>query len=161
LQSLPGLPAERRRGAAEAFLARRGALLTAERRSGLVARTLALIEAPQLQPLFGPGSRAEVSFAATLVRARGERAEVAGRIDRLGIAGGAIWIADFKTGPAVTRPEHRRQLALYRAAVEPMFPGAKIRAVLLWIDSGRFEELDDLTLSKAYEDWAGEAASPS
>ncbi len=161
LQSLPGLAPERRRAAAEAFLARNGAALSQERRSALVARVLALIEAPELAPLFGPGSRAEVPFAATLLRANGAAAEVEGRIDRLGIADGEVWVADFKTGPARALAEYRRQLALYRAAIAPMFPGAQIRAVLLWIDSSQFEELDDLTLSKAYDDWAGEAASPS
>jgi ATP-dependent helicase/nuclease subunit A len=161
LQSLPALPAERRRDAAQAYLARRGGLIGAERCDALVARVLALIEAPRLAALFGPGSRAEVPFAARLTRANGEAAEVAGRIDRLGIAGGEVWIADFKAGQAQARRDHHRQLALYRAAVRPMFPEAQIRAVLLWIDRGDFEELDDLTLGKAYEDWTREAPSPS
>ena len=59
------------------------------------------------------------------------------------------------------RREYQRQLALYRAAAAPMFGGAEVRAVLLWIDFGEFEELDALTLDKAFEDWAAEAASPS
>jgi ATP-dependent helicase/nuclease subunit A len=161
LQSLPHLAPERRRAAAEAFLARRGAMLSPERRAGLVARALALIEAPALRALFGPGSRAELPFVAALARADGERVLVPGRIDRLGVADGVVWIADFKTGAPVMRREHQRQLALYRAAASPMFAGAEVRAVLLWIDSGAFEELDALILDKAFEDWAAEAASPS
>jgi len=161
LQSLPGLAPEVRRAAAQAFLARRGAILSDERRAALVTRALSLIEAPGLRALFGPGSRAEVPFAASFVRAGGARVAVSGRIDRLGVEDGVVWIADFKTGAAVVRREYQRQLALYRAAAAPMFAGAEIRAVLLWIDSGEFEELDALTLDKAFEDWAGEAASPS
>jgi ATP-dependent helicase/nuclease subunit A len=160
LQGLPDLPAAQRRSVAEAFLARRGAMLSPERRAGLVARALALIDAPALSPLFAAGSRAEVPFAATLVRA-GEAVPVSGRIDRLGVQDGVVWIADFKTGPAVVRREYQRQLALYRAAAAPMFASAEIRAVLLWIDSGTFEELDAMILDKAFEDWRAEAASPS
>jgi ATP-dependent helicase/nuclease subunit A len=164
MQSLPDVPPERRRAAAETFLARHGATLAAERRAGLVARGLALIETPELQPLFAPGSRAEVAVVATLARAGGETTLVPGQIDRLAAAAGEVWIADYKTGPAVVRREYVRQLALYRAAVRSMFPGSEVRAFLLWLDAGGFEELLDSTLSKAYQDWAGEPltdASPS
>jgi ATP-dependent helicase/nuclease subunit A len=156
MQSLPDVAPERRRAAAEAFLARHGATLAAERRAGLVARALALIEAPALATLFGPGSRAEVPVIAALPRIDGETASVSGRIDRLAAAGGQVWIADYKTGPASMRREYERQLALYRAAALSMFPGAEVRAFLLWLDDGGFQELPAQTLSKAYQDWAGE-----
>jgi ATP-dependent helicase/nuclease subunit A len=161
LQNLPGVAPERRGAAAMAYLVRRGAVLSEARRAGLAARALALIETPALRALFGPGSRAEVPFVAALARADGGRVPVSGRIDRLGVEDGVVWIADFKTGEAVVRREYQRQLALYRAAAAAMFAGAEIRAVLLWIDSGGFEELDALTLDKAFEDWSAEAASPS
>jgi ATP-dependent helicase/nuclease subunit A len=87
---------------------------------------------------------------------------VEGRIDRLAVVGDEVWLADFKTGGAVARVEHRRQLALYRAAAGAMFPGCKIRAFLLWIDSAQFEELDALTLDEAFLDWARrQQAEPS
>jgi len=154
MQSLPALPPERRRPAALAFVARFPLA-----RDDLAERLLALIETPALAPLFGEGSRAEVGFAARMAGAL-----VEGRIDRLAVAGDEVWIADFKTGSAVVRAEYRRQLALYRAAVEAMFPGFKIRAFLLWLDSSKFEELPASTLDNAFLDWAqaqqGEA-SPS
>ena len=159
LQSLPGLPPERRRPAALAFLARRGGQLSQERRSALAERALALIEAPALAALFGPGSRAEVAFVAHI-----EGAAIEGRIDRLAVTADAVWIADFKTGASAMRREYADQLAIYRAAVGPMFPGVEVRAFLLWVDSGKFEELDGMTLREAYEDWAkapSGAVSPS
>jgi ATP-dependent helicase/nuclease subunit A len=152
LQSLPALAPERRRPAAEAYLAR-----SAHVSADFADRLLALIEAPALAPLFGAGSRAEVPFAATLAGAL-----VEGRIDRLAVVGDEVWLADFKTGGAVVRAEYRRQLALYRAAAGAMFPGRKIRAFLLWIDSAQFEELDALTLDEAFLDWARrQQAEPS
>ena len=154
MQSLPALPPESRRSAAQAFLAR-----YALARADLADRLLALLENPALAPLFGHGSRAEIAFAATLAGS-----PVEGRIDRLAVAGEEVWIADYKTGAAVVRAEYRRQLALYRAAVAAMFPGFKIRAFLLWIDSAQFEELAASTLDDAFLNWVGEqqeGTSPS
>jgi ATP-dependent helicase/nuclease subunit A len=161
MQSLPAMAPERRRAAAEAFLARAGAMLAPERRAALADRALALIEAPELAALFGPTARAEVPVAATLHRADGAPAPFLGRIDRLGVAEGKVWIADFKTGAPVMRPEYRRQLALYREALRPLFPEAQFHALLLWIDAGEFERLDELTLRNAFDDWRRETASPS
>ena len=154
LQSLPELSAERRRSAAETFLARHGAMLPEARRQALVGRTMKLIEMPDAAPLFGPGSRAEVPIAALLTRADGKRAPISARIDRLAVTPGQVWIADFKSGPAVASAEHIRQLALYRAAVHPMFPDVEIRAFLLWIDSGLLQELGSDSLDEAYEHWS-------
>ncbi len=66
----------------------------------------------------------------------------------------AVWIADFKTGAGAMRREYAAQLAIYRAAVTSMFPGVEVRAFVLWIDSGKFEELDAMTLQEAYQDWS-------
>jgi ATP-dependent helicase/nuclease subunit A len=154
LQSLPGLSRERRRSAAETSLIRHGGKLPEARRQAIVDRAMALIEMPDAAPLFGPGSRAEVPIAASLARANGERVTISARIDRLAVMPDQIWIADFKSGPAVARAEHVRQLALYRAAVHPMFPNAEIRAFLLWLDSGRLEELGSQSLDEAYEHWS-------
>ena len=157
LQSLPGVPPERRRPAALAYLGRRG--VAEPRRVDLVERAMAFIDAPALAPLFGPSSRAEVAFVAELA---GET--ITGRIDRLATVADGVWIADFKTGARTMRREYARQLAIYRAAVAPMFPGAEVRAFLLWVDSGEFEELESKTLREAYQDWAAtspESISPS
>jgi ATP-dependent helicase/nuclease subunit A len=86
----------------------------------------------------------------------GREVEISRRIDRLALTGEQVWIADFKTGAALVRQDYVRQLALYRAAVESMFPGLQVRAFLLWIDAGGFEELPALSLNKVYRDWADE-----
>jgi ATP-dependent helicase/nuclease subunit A len=154
MQNLPALAPDRRRREAQAFVAKFPLA-----RPDLAERVLALLDNPALAPLFAEGSRAEIPFAATLAGAW-----VEGRIDRLAVVGPQVWIADFKTGAASVRAEYRRQLALYRAAAQAMFPGRKIRAFLLWIDSGAFEELPASTLDDAFLDWAEAqqgATSPS
>jgi ATP-dependent helicase/nuclease subunit A len=154
LQELPDVLPERRAAAAQRFLATRAATLSPERREALVRRTIELIETPALAPLFGPGSRAEVPIAATLRRADGTPVEVAGRIDRLAAAGGKVWLADFKSGKAHSaRAQYIRQLALYRAALAPLFPGVETIALLLWIEDGTFEELTPPSLDAAFTVW--------
>jgi ATP-dependent exoDNAse (exonuclease V) beta subunit len=43
---------------------------------------------------------------------------------------GGVTVVEFKTGRA--RPEHERQLAIYRDAAARLFPGRDIEAVLVY-----------------------------
>ena len=113
---------------------RRG--VAAERRAGLVERALALIEAPELAPLFAPGSRAEVPIVATLARAGGEAA-ISGRIDRLAATAQEVWIADYKTGAAVVRQRIRASIGALPRGRGVDVSGRGVRAFLLWIDVRR------------------------
>lgn len=60
LQHLPDMPRERRAAAAHAWLDRPGHGLAAGEAERLTAETLAILDHPELAPLFGPDSRAEV-----------------------------------------------------------------------------------------------------
>lgn len=147
LQHLPDCPAPRRAVAAERFLARRGAALDEETRARIVASTLALIADPQLAALFGAQSAAEVEIVAAL---GGGRA-VSGRIDRLAENGREVWIADFKTG----RPREAldasqlRQLALYRAALAPLYPQKLLRCFVVWTQTATAVEAEAAALDEA------------
>ena len=77
LQSLPDIPPERRAEVAQQFFARRETFADAERNT-LTKQVLAILSEPRFAPLFGPGSRAEVSIAG---RFKGR--PVAGQVDRL------------------------------------------------------------------------------
>ncbi len=102
----------------------------------------ALIAAPGIAPLFGPGSRAEVAIEGAIATPSGPLS-VSGRIDRLVAGEGRILIADFKTDrspPADLKavPEsHQLQLALYRAVLERLYPGRKVDAVLVYTEAPR------------------------
>jgi ATP-dependent helicase/nuclease subunit A len=86
--------------------------------------------------LFGPRSRAEVAICGRVALPSGGSADIVGTIDRLAETETAIFIADFKTG--VFHPEqgpsaaHLAQLALYRAAVAPLWEHRPVRAWLVW-----------------------------
>lgn len=137
LQYLPAFAGDRRRAAAERFLATAGREIDAALRTGLADEAMAVLESKEAADLFGPASRGEVPILARIAAENGETIEIAGRIDRLAVTKDAVLIADFKTDarpPAraedVPQP-HLAQLALYRAAVKRMF-GKPVRASLVY-----------------------------
>jgi ATP-dependent helicase/nuclease subunit A len=142
LQSLPELPAERRRAAAVRFLARPVHGLEAAAAAAITDETLAVLEQPDFAALFGPGSRAEVP----LVGLVGGRV-VSGQVDRLLVTDDAVLVVDYKTNrPAPSLPAdvpavYLAQLAAYRAALAVIYPGKAVRCLLLWTDGPRLMEL--------------------
>jgi ATP-dependent helicase/nuclease subunit A len=152
LEHLPGLPRERRRAAAETFLASRAAQLPRRIREDIAAETLAVLDDAALAPLFGPGSRAEVAIAAEIPHPAGGVLRLAGKVDRLVHTGHDVRIVDYKTNrppPAAVAgiPEaYLLQLAAYRLGVARIFPGMPVRAAILWTDGPRIMEVPDAAL---------------
>ena len=153
LQYLPDVPEATRAAAATAYLAARAADLAPDARDGLIASALRVIEAPDLAPLFGPDSKPEVAVAGSVALPRGGAVEIAGRIDRLGVAGGEVLVADFKTGepcaPADIPKGYMAQMALYRAALAPLWPDRRLRMMLIWTADASVTVLDDGRLDAA------------
>ncbi|MDF3810462.1 double-strand break repair helicase AddA [Rhodopseudomonas sp. BAL398] len=146
LQSLPDLPAARRRDAATIYLARNAADWSEADREALAANVLGLIADARFAALFGPGSRAEVPIAGRLPQP-GAPLLVSGQIDRLVVTPDEVLIVDYKTNHAPphnaadTPPEYLRQLALYRAVLARLYPDRPVRAALIWTESTEFMEI--------------------
>ncbi|HYA81600.1 MAG TPA: UvrD-helicase domain-containing protein, partial [Methylocystis sp.] len=153
LQYLPQAPAAKQPEAARRFLQRRAQGLAGDQLESIARAALRVVESAALEKLFGPQSIAEVEIAATIATPRGAR-EIVGRIDRLAITDDEALIADFKTGAprAVPSLQELRQLALYRAALAPLYPDKRIRCVLVWTQDASFVEPDDAALAKALEE---------
>jgi ATP-dependent helicase/nuclease subunit A len=155
IQSLPDIPAERRRTAAQTFLARSAPGFTESESEALIAQVLAVIDDPRFAPLAGPGSRAEVPIVGRIARAGGPPLFVSGQVDRLAVTADAVTIADYKTNrPAPRRldevPEpYLAQLALYRAVLGQLYPGRPIQALLVWTDVPDFMEISAAALDTA------------
>ena len=136
LQYLPDLPPEGRVRAAAAFLEARAGDLEPQTRADLIDAALRVIGAPELAALFGPQSRAEVAVAGRVALPRGGAVQVVGRIDRIGLTLDEALVADFKTGspraPADIPQPYLAQMALYRAALKPLWPGRRLRMLLIW-----------------------------
>jgi ATP-dependent helicase/nuclease subunit A len=135
LQYLPGIAPRHRRDAALAFLGAQAIGLDDTARQNLAAEVLKVIALPELAGLFGPGSKAEVSFAGRLVL--GQRTiDVPGRVDRIGENQKEILLADYKTGAPcafdATPAAYLAQMALYRAVLAPLWPHKTLRILLIW-----------------------------
>ena len=147
LQHLPEIPADRRAAAARAWLDRPGNSFTADEAAELTRETLAILQHPDLAPLFGPGSRAEVPLTGLVAGSI-----VGGLIDRLAVLPDRVLIADYKTN---RRPPGRledtpvlylRQMAAYRAVLRAIFPGRAIVCALIWTQAARVVMLPDALL---------------
>ncbi|MFC7395937.1 double-strand break repair helicase AddA [Chelatococcus sp. GCM10030263] len=139
LQHLPERLASAEGGIEEisAILAARAAGLDSGRRAAIVAEALAVLQRPDLAPLFGLGSLAEVPIAGRLIIG-GEELPVSGQIDRLAVTDEAVHVADFKTTQwpptaVETIPrDHLAQLAVYAALLRALYPDRPLKAFLVY-----------------------------
>lgn len=146
LQYLPDIQHDRRQTHGEKILERRASDLDIETRTEILYSVLELLEDPQVRVLFGANSLAEVAVTATLAIGK----VVRGRIDRLAQVEDEIWIADFKTDRSLDAlaEKHLRQIALYRVAVQSLYPGKSIRCFLIWLGQGKIDEIASTSLDK-------------
>jgi ATP-dependent helicase/nuclease subunit A len=139
MQSLPDIPAERRKQAAASFLEKRAKNFSADEQAKMVQDILAILDDENFAEIFAPGSRAELPIVGRFARDDGAPLHVSGQVDRLAVSGEAVLIADYKTDRRV--PEslgevapYVTQLALYRAVLQRLYPGKTVRAALLFTE---------------------------
>jgi ATP-dependent helicase/nuclease subunit A len=138
LELLPNVAAEAWPAAAERFLSRRAHGLKPEQVGEIGGEVLRILQDPELAPLFGPDSRAEVPVVATLYDAEGRTQALTGQIDRLLVRDRDCVILDYKSNrppPMAVQqvaPAYLRQLSAYRAAIAVIYPGKSIACKILW-----------------------------
>ena len=147
LQSLPDVAAGRRRDAALKYLGRNAEGWTDGDREALAEAVLALIGDSRFGQVFGAGGRAEVGIVGRLARPGHQPALVSGQIDRLVVTPSEVLIVDFKTNhappslAAESPSGYVRQLALYRAVLQKLYPQLPVRAALLWTETLELMEI--------------------
>lgn len=151
LQRLPDLPAAERPGRARAWLVPQG--VSPDAAEALIAEAIAVLEDPTFAAVFAPEGRAEAAIAGTVFGR-----PVVGQVDRLVVTPEAVLIVDYKsdrTVPAASAPPaaYVRQLALYRAALQPAFPDRPVRCALLWTAAPRLDAIDEAVLTEALADF--------
>jgi ATP-dependent helicase/nuclease subunit A len=157
LQSLPDVVPDRRRKAAEDYVAKAGRELQDADRTRLVEQVMGVIDGAQFRELFASGSRAEVPIVGKL-RHGGEIMSVSGQVDRLSVTQAAVLIGDFKTNREPPRRSedapvaYVRQLALYRALLRKLYPDRPVRAALIWTEVPDLMELSQVVLDQALGD---------
>ena len=138
LQRLPDLADGEREDAAARLLSREPGL-TGDQRAEIVAAALGVLTDDRFAAVFGPGSRAEAAIAGR-APGLGPTGAVAGRVDRLLIEKDRVLVVDFKTNrPSPDRiedadPAYLRQMAVYGAVLQSIFPERQIEAALVWTD---------------------------
>ncbi len=161
LEHLPEIAPGEQEGVARSFVAARGADLAPELREEIVAESLTIARDAAFAPLFQQGSLAEVPVVARI-----GGYDLEGQIDRLAIVADGLLIVDYKTNrpPPLTldevAPAYIAQLAGYRKALEPMFPGRRLRAALLWTDGPRLMEIPSPLLDAAEKRLFGASVEP-
>jgi ATP-dependent helicase/nuclease subunit A len=154
LHHLPSLPGAERAATAERFLAQPAHGLTPDEIADWSKEALTVTEAPEHAALFAEGSRAEVPLIGTVKTPRGTFT-VSGQVDRLAVSDREVLIVDYKTNrpPPASADRvalaYRRQLALYRALLQEIYPGRPVRAFLLWTAAPRLMEIDAKTLDES------------
>lgn len=107
-----------------------------------------------LSHLFAPGSYGEVPLRG-LVDWRGKAVDVAARLDRVVVRDRDVLIVEFKTDRVVPKAlsaipsNYVAQLALYRIAVERLFPGRAVNCAILWTVEPRLGLLPSSLLQEA------------
>jgi ATP-dependent helicase/nuclease subunit A len=151
LEHLQGVPAADRPGLA-------ARLLPGEPRlAELLAEAEAVLDAPGLAAVFGPGSLAEVEVAAPLAELGGAR--ILGRIDRLVVEPHRVLVVDFKSNQAVpAAPEAvpegiLRQLGAYRAALRQVWTDREVETAVLWTRTARLMPLPAALVDAALARW--------
>jgi ATP-dependent helicase/nuclease subunit A len=159
LQHLPALAAGERREAAIRFLDKPAHELPAGEAERIAAEVLAVMAHPDLAPLFGADSRAEVPLTGVV----GD-VVVGGLVDRLVVLPDRVLVADFKTNrrPPVrledTPVMYLRQMASYRAVLRAIFPGRTVLCALIWTRDVRVAMLPDEILDSHHPGHARDAA---
>ncbi len=154
LELLPAYPAGERGAMADAWLARNAADWPAEEVEKARAEVLALLDDASLAHLFGPSSRAEASVAG-YASIGGREILVSGQIDRLAVTATTVEIADYKTNrdfssDARGAPQaYVLQLALYRALLRRIYPGRRVRCMLIWTRACLVTPIDDDAMDAA------------
>ncbi len=150
LQMLPGVEPGARRGVARRFLESPSHGLDEDAIPEILEAAFGVLDHPDWQPLFGPGSRAEVPVAGVV-----DGTAISGRIDRLVVEPGRVRVLDFKTNrPAPRRVGdvpvgYLRQMAAYRALIAKVYENHEVECGLLWTDGPRLMTLDAAALAAA------------
>ena len=129
------------------FLRRNAGDWTDGDRETLTTKVLGLISDVRFAAVFADGSRAEVPIVGKLEQPGGASVLVSGQIDRLVVTRTEVLIVDFKTnqsppGSASEVPTaYVRQLALYRALLQKLYPQRALRTALLWTETPELMEI--------------------
>ena len=143
-ERLPAVRADDRAAAARRWLSTQ----QVDDAEALITSALAVIEHPDLAPVFAQDALAEAPLAGVV-----EGQVIAGTVDRLIVTDTQVTVVDYKTGRRVPGDEaavptyHKAQMAAYAAVLEGIFPGRAVQAALLYTSGPKLITLSQETLA--------------
>lgn len=149
LEILPEIAVENREGALGRYLTQDAHELNEGDIAQISEEVQGILNNPELEGLFGPGSRSEVPIVGQI----GDFS-LSGEVDRLAVTDDEVIIVDYKTNrPPPESVEkipriYQRQMAAYRAVLSQIYPDHKVKSYLLWTDVGNMMEIPDNLLDK-------------
>ena len=119
--------------------------------AGLFEQVEQVMALPKLAVVFENDALAEASISGLV-----GGVTVQGQIDRMAITSDKIIIADFKTGMPPENlsdipPAYLRQMALYGALAEQIYPGCKVECLLIWTQIIKAVEVPKSTRNQMLE----------
>lgn len=97
---------------------------------------------PQLRILFYRDGRDVVCKNELPIYFEDEKKDVSAHIDRLLITGEDIVIIDYKTGEE--KSDYKHQMRVYKKGIEMIFPGARIKSILLYLERDRGSKITEI-----------------
>ncbi|MEC8247059.1 MAG: UvrD-helicase domain-containing protein, partial [Pseudomonadota bacterium] len=156
LEKLPSLPRHAREAAAQTYMARFHAGVSAADCEAICAAALGVLEHPNMAPVFSAPARAEIALVGQLALHDGQKLALSGRIDRYIENEDEIMLIDFKTGTPDASgdigPALMMQMAVYRDLVARAKPDKKITCGIVWTQIARLDQLAASDLDAALED---------
>ena len=156
LEKLPSLPRDAREAAAQTYMARFHAGVSAADCEAICAAALGVLEHPDMAPVFAAPARAEIALVGQLALHDGQKLTLSGRVDRYIENEDEIMLIDFKTGTPDASgdigPALMMQMAVYRDLVARAKPDKKITCGIVWTQIARLDQLAASDLDAALED---------
>ncbi len=156
LQELPEIDDANRIEVAKRYIERHGAGWSEQQRSSTLNSVMRILDDPQFQSIFLPGSRSEVALAGHLT-VNGRLRAVSGKIDRIVVGDKAVQIIDYKTNRSPPRnvrqipADYIAQIAIYAELLGQIYPERKISAGLLFTETPEMFEIPETVMAEALE----------
>lgn len=156
LEQLPAVPrADWPRHARDLLAGGEGGLPDADMVAALIDAAVAVLEAPDLAPVFTPPEGAVVLTEVDLSADLPGIGLMRGIVDRLIVTPDRVTVIDYKTNatlpasPAEVPSGILRQMAAYRAALAGIYPGRAVETAVLWTAGRQLMWLPDALLDTA------------
>ncbi|PIE08299.1 MAG: double-strand break repair helicase AddA [Rhodobacterales bacterium] len=155
LEFLPRYPREDWPDTARALLAHGEDAATETEADVLLTEAAHVLDAPELAPLFAPGTLAEVEISAPVSTAAGTQ-RIHGIIDRLIVTPDKVTAVDFKTNrtlpptPEATPEGILRQMGTYERALAEIYPDRAIVTAILWTRTAQLTVLPTGVAARAF-----------